>query len=69
VKNTDWDPPAARVNKSLEVFNMIVQNKLDNWKQPVGIKDNLSVAQRKALKSLSNDENIDIKLDDKSGSL
>ena len=68
VKNTDWDPPAARVNKSLDVFNMIVQNKFDNWKQPVGVKDNLSVAQRKALKSLSNDERIDIKLDDKSGS-
>ena len=65
VKKDDWEPP--RVNKALDVFNMVIQNEFDHWKQPARIKDNLSVSQRKALKNLINDDKIDIKLDDKSG--
>ena len=66
IKNSCWEPP--RVNKTLEVHNMIIQKEFDVWKQPVRVKDNLSVAHRKALEGLKNDEVHDIKLDDKSGS-
>ena len=68
VKNDDWEPPSAKVNKALDVHNMVIQNQFDHWKQPLRVKDNLSVDQRKALKNLVNNETIDIKLDDKSGS-
>ena len=61
LKNTDWEPPAARVNKEIDVYQMMVQNKFDQWKQRKRLKDNLSVAQRKTLKTLQNGENIDIK--------
>ena len=64
VKKDDWEP--SKVNRALDVHNMVIQNKFDHWKQPNRIKDNLSVTQRKAPKSLSNDDKIDIKLDDKS---
>ena len=47
---------------------MIIQNRFDQWKQPLRIKDNLSVAHREALKNLRTDDRLDIKLDDKSGS-
>ena len=68
VKNKDWEPPSVKVNKAISVHSMAIQNKFDQWKQSDRVKDNLSVNQRKALKSLANNEAIDIKLDDKSGS-
>ena len=34
VKKDDWEPPSARVNKALEVHNMVIQNQFDQWKQP-----------------------------------
>ena len=68
VKKTDWEPPTARVNKTLLVHNMIIQNKFDEWKQPIRVKDNLTSQQRKALEGLKKIEDQDIKLDDKSGS-
>ena len=46
----------------------IIHKEFDVWKQPVRLKDNLSVAHRKALEGLKNDEVHDIKLDDKSAS-
>ena len=52
----------------MEVHNTVIQNKFDHWKQPSRVKDNLSFDERKALKNLVDDERIDIKLDDKSGS-
>ena len=66
IKKSDWESP--RTNKTLDVHNMIIQNKFDQWKQPLRIKDNLSVAHREALKNLRTDDRLDIKLDDKSGS-
>ena len=46
---------------------MVVKNKFANWKQPVRMKDNLSVAHRGVLEALLNDDFYDDKLDDKSG--
>ena len=61
-----WEPPNWKVNKSLLVHNKVIQNKFDNWKQPTRVASNVSAGLKEALKSLKNDDSIDIKMDDKS---
>ena len=56
------------VNKSLTVHNNIIKHKFDQWKQPIRVASNVSNGLQTALKSLKDDDTIDIKLDDKSGS-
>ena len=48
---------------------MVIQHQFDHWKQPCRVKNYPSVDQRKVLKNLLIDETVDIKLDDKSGSI
>ena len=63
---SNWEPPPWKVNRSLLVHNQVIQNKFDHWKQPTRVNSNVSVATREAMKSLKNNETIDIKMDDKS---
>ena len=66
LKKSDWVPPTWKVNKSLLVHNKVIQNKFDNWKQPIRVASNVSFSLREALKNLKNNKDIDIKMDDKS---
>ena len=63
---SSWEPPQWKVNKSLIIHNQVVQDKFDHWKQPTRVASNVSVEALKAIKSLKNDDTIDIKMDDKS---
>ena len=68
LKQSVWEPNVQNVNKSLTVHNNIIQHKFDQWKQPIRVASNVSNGLQTALKSLKDDDTIDIKLDDKSGS-
>ncbi len=67
LNKSEWEPPRAGVNPALLTHNMVVQQKWDEWKQITRVADNMSVPMRTALKGLRDDPDIDIKLDDKSG--
>ena len=61
-----YDPGRGN-NKYLDVHQDFVQQKFDDWKAPLRIKDNMCPHMREALEELRKDKKRDIKLDDKSG--
>jgi hypothetical protein len=65
VKNEEWEPPYP--SASLKAHNMVIQHKFDLWKQPTRVARNLSQQQLSAIKALKENEDLNIKLDDKGG--
>ena len=67
IKREGWEPSVNQVRPNLVAHNRFIQSKFDQWKQPVNVKSNLSHDQQKALKSLKDDDTIEVREDDKSG--
>ena len=66
IKKSDFEPP-QNVNRNLIVHNNMIQRRFDTWKQPTRAASNISTEMKVAMKSLTNDINIDTKMDEKSG--
>ena len=62
-QKSDWNPPKA----SVEIEKLIdcIQHNFDRWKVPLRIPDNLSVEERKFLKSVKNSNEIVYMWEDK----
>ena len=65
LKSEEWEPPNP--SASLKAHNMVIQHKFDLWKQPTRVAGNLSSKLQDAIKELKENDDIDIKLDDKGG--
>ena len=65
IKKSDYEL-GQNVNRHLIVHNNMIQRRFDTWKQPTRVASNMSNEMKVAMKSLKNDINIDIKMDDKS---
>ena len=65
-QKSDWNPPKA----SVEIEKLIdcIQHNFDRWKVPLKIPDNLSVEERKFLKSVKNSNEIVYMWEDKGAS-
>ena len=67
IPKTDYTPPAGR-NKKLDTYIDMVQFEFDHWNQIQRPKMNVPFQIEEAIVSLEHDDEIDIKMDDKSGS-